>query len=800
MARGPKLKMRLLARKVLRNIKGFGFDSQTIFSMLWGEGTSVQDLLQFMREKGFDFEPQLTEKDSFQQFKTPTRKGWFAGSKIKTKSGQEAIIANFGDWRTGEKYTFKSSGDFGDDTKEIERRIKAQQKAEGDARDAQRAETAKIAQTEWAQITDSKFASHYLTKKKITEKFGCKTQKTSFGTVNLIVPVRDLDGVLWGFQQISEDGSKAFLPGQRTQGLFHLIGEIDPNGTLYIAEGFATGATVHMATGKPVVCAFFGDNLGPVGEAIRLRYPSLKIVFAGDDDRFSDQGNSGKDKATKAALAASATCVFPVFKSLDSKPTDFNDLACAEGLGIVTAQLEQHEPVPPSLFIKTEHTGFHSEKMVGAKVVKTPEYEDLRRFFERSHHYKVMSAARQCYVWNGKHYEQMDKSLLENFAHKHFRPIADNRMVSEFVGLVLRSNVTPYEWFESDTRRKINFQNGYLDLNTDTFHEHTPEIGFRNVLTYSYDSKAVCPNFDSMLAAVTCNDEALQKVLLEFIGYSISQDSCWAQKAMVFEGTGSNGKSTLIQALTALAGNENVTSLTLGDISKEYYRQMLDGKILNIAEETPSRSLSDSSIFKNLVTGGRTTVRKIYQDPYEMCSRAKLVFSCNAIPPTEDTTDALFRRLIIVPFRAKFEPGSPGFDPFLGEKLILELPGIFNRVLAAYKDLWARKSFTSADASRAALDDYSRSINPMIEWLEEHVEFYPLGNGHDTAIATVRQFYDAYRADIESQGFRPLNITAFGHELKRLRPDYMERKDTQRRDGRPQKVIKAVKLHVVKTH
>lgn len=760
----------------------------------------MQDLIKFMREKGFDFEPTLTEKNQFQSFKTPTRKGWFAGSIIRTKSGKEVIVANFGDWRTGEKFTYITPGEHGADQSEIERKIKAQQKAELEARDRQRDQTAQMAQDEWGQITDSGLPSPYLAKKKIPKAFDCRTHKTSFGTVDLIVPMRDATGKLWGYQQIQEDGEKSFLPGQRTQGLFHLIGSINPEDLLYITEGFATGATIHMATNKPVACAFFANNLLEVGKAIREKYPDLTLVIAGDDDKFSDAGNAGKEKAIEAAQQISATCVFPKFKKLDTKPTDFNDLLILEGLAQVSTQISQHEPIPPSQFIKTEFSGFHSEKVVRGLTILTPEYEDLRRYFDRIHKYKVMSPSGICYIWNGKHYEQFDKKKLENFAHVHFRPIADNKKISEFVGLVLRSNVKPYEWFETETLRKINFQNGYLDLGSGEFKAHTPDIGFRHVLDYDYDPKAECPNFNKMLEAVTVKDESLQKVILEFAGYAISQDSCWAQKALVLEGLGSNGKSTLINVLTALAGPANVTSLTLGDIKGEYYRQTLDGKLLNIAEETPSRALADSSIFKNLVTGGSTMVRKIYKDPYMMKNRAKLIFSCNTLPATEDTTDALFRRLIIIPFMAKFEPGSPDFDPHIEEKMMKELSGIFNRVLAAYRELWDKKQFTDSAAAREALDQYARDINPIRDWLDEKVEVFPLGNGHDELYVTFHQLYDEYRGDMERQGFRPLNAKAFGHELRKAWKDYIHRRQKRKVDARTQQVVRAVKLHTAKSH
>lgn len=761
----------------------------------------MQELINFLREKGFDFEPELTEQNKFQSFKTPTRKGWFTGSVYKSKSGKEIIVASVGDWRTGEKYHFRSSDTLdASEEREVTKRISAQKKAEADAREAARGNAAEAAQEEWSAIVDSGIKSPYLTKKKIPQTFGAKTVKSSYGTIELIIPMRDVAGKLWGYQRIQEDSGKFFLPGQRTEGLFHLIGQVNPEDTLYIAEGFATGATIHLATGRAVACAFFGNNLLSVARALREKYRDTTIVFCGDDDRFSDAGNAGKEKALEAAQEISATCVFPEFKSYEGKPTDFNDLLVEEGIEQVRSQIKQHVAIAPSLFIKTENTGFHSEKLVRGSLILTPEYEDLRRFFERTHKYRVMSQGGICHSWNGKFYEVLDKKTIENFAHLHFRPVADNKKIAEFVGLVLRSNVVPYSWFDHDTSRKINFQNGYLNLDTNEFLPHTPDIGFRHVLDYAYDQEAKCPAFDGMLDSVSRNDRELQQTILEFAGYSISQDSCWAQKALVLEGSGSNGKSTLMSVLRALAGHANCMSLTLADLKGEYNRQMLDGKLLNIAEETPSKALSDSSIFKNLVSGGETLVRKIYGDPYTMRNRAKIIFSCNELPVSQDTTDAFFRRMLIIPFRAKYEPGTPGFDPFMEQKCLAELPGIFNRVLKAYRELWDRKMFTESAASRAALEAFKRDANPIKDWIDDKVKIYETGNGHDNMLVTIAQMYDEYSADMDRQGFRPCNMKSFVHQLRAHLPNFEERKDRKKVDGREQQVFKAVQLYSVKAH
>lgn len=155
---------------------------------------------------------------------------------------------------------------------------------------------------------------------------------------SLVLPLRDAEGVLHSLQFIDAKGNKRFLPGGRKKGCFYLIG--DPNQVLFIAEGFATGASIHEATGYAVAVAFDAGNLLEVARALHAKYPDLQMLLCGDDD-YRTQGNPGKRMATEAAQAVGGNVVFPDFGS--ERPdgaTDFNDLHQAQGLETVHACIE----------------------------------------------------------------------------------------------------------------------------------------------------------------------------------------------------------------------------------------------------------------------------------------------------------------------------------------------------------------------------------------------------------------------------------------------------------------------------
>lgn len=443
-------------------------------------------------------------------------------------------------------------------------------------------------------------------------------------------------------------------------------------------------------------------------------------------------------------------------------------------------------------YIKTKDSGFHEitlNKNNNPKPGK-PCYEDLRKFFEQQNKYVVLGESRICLVWTGKFWREMKDTYLENFAQSHFRPIAQTHMTQEFKNLVCRTNLRDTAWFVQTTNRKINFNNGVLDLDTMALNPHGPELGFRYVLSYDYDPAAACPRFETFLEEVTGGSKELASVLIEFAGYSFSNDECWAEKALIMTGDGSNGKSTLMNVYKALAGKENYASLTLADLKAETNRQQLDGRLFNLAEETPTYAMAESSLFKNLVTGGETTVKMLYKQPYTIANKCKLMFACNELPKTKDTTRGFFRRLLIVPFKKEFEGAAK--DPFLKTKLFQELPGIFNLVIKAYKELYARGRFVEGDTLKQELENYRRELDNVESWYDDHVD----DTAPDTCEAQASKMYSSYKFYVEERGEKPEAYTTFCRRLAKLVPNYIKNNRQHRKlvDGRKESVIKGVRF------
>ena len=156
---------------------------------------------------------------------------------------------------------------------------------------------------------------------------------------SLIVPACDGSGAIHTLQFIhpeKRDGdNKRFLPGGDYRSRYFSIGAMEGSEPLCLCEGYATGASIHEATSYPVQVAFNTGNLLPVAQALRARFPSLRLVLCADDDVAVD-GNPGLTNAKEAARSVNGRLVVPDFgENRPSGMTDFNDLHELQGLEAV---------------------------------------------------------------------------------------------------------------------------------------------------------------------------------------------------------------------------------------------------------------------------------------------------------------------------------------------------------------------------------------------------------------------------------------------------------------------------------
>ncbi|MHB0765730.1 toprim domain-containing protein [Stutzerimonas sp. NM35] len=247
--------------------------------------------------------------------KAGTLNGWYVLHLDGIASGA------FGSWRAGACHTWSSRKPADPlEAQLVAQRIeRAREQREAD-QTRRHIATASYAGRVWSEAQPADADHPYLTRKRIAAH---RLRQT--GDV-LLVPLY-ADGYLCNLQRIASDGGKRFLSGGRVKGCYSPIGTLEPGQTLYVCEGWATGATIHAETGAAVACAMNAGNLLAVGRQLQRHYPDSPLIIAGDDDRQTE-GNPGRTAATKAAAMLGCGLVLPPFP--DDSPldlSDFNDLA-----------------------------------------------------------------------------------------------------------------------------------------------------------------------------------------------------------------------------------------------------------------------------------------------------------------------------------------------------------------------------------------------------------------------------------------------------------------------------------------
>lgn len=321
------------------------------------------------------------------------KRGWYLLHEIRLDNGNDLIVGSFGIWRGAEnnaqKVEIRKSEISREQAEALRKRLADDKRRSEAERKAEAERAAARASAAWKKCEPTG-DSEYLQRKGVA---GYGVRYSPSGA--MVIPLLDANNNIHGLQIIRGKNRKAgtqekeYWPaGLIKKGRFHLIGMPTAGGVLLLAEGYATGASLHAATGLPVAVAFDANNLVPVAEALRGRYKGIRILACADDDNTQKchaenaaeterlgkrveckarvwvadgpkcphcgedhkAGNAGVSMASTCAMQVGGAWLAPAFAdpaavreawlSKGDKANDFNDLHLAEGLHVVRDQIE----------------------------------------------------------------------------------------------------------------------------------------------------------------------------------------------------------------------------------------------------------------------------------------------------------------------------------------------------------------------------------------------------------------------------------------------------------------------------
>lgn len=307
----------------------------------------------------------------------------------------------------------------------------------------------------------------------------------------------------------------------------------------------------------------------------------------------------------------------------------------------------------------------------------------------------------------------------------------------------------------------LAFKNGIYDLTEDDFFDFSPDKIIVNRLNWDYDPSVYSEICDRTLNKLACNDPQIRMLLEEVIGYTFYRRN-ELRKAFILIGDKANGKSTYLDMIKTLLGDENTSALDLNELGDRFKTAELFGKLANIGDDIGDEFIPNPAIFKKLTSGDRLNAERKGQDPFDFNSYAKLLFSANNIPRIKDKSGAVIDRLIIIPFNATFSANDPDYDPYIKYKLRSEesMMYLINVGLQGLKRVIENRRFTVCDKVQEQIDEYEEHNNPLLLYLKD-VEMHEILN------EPTKTVYQHYQEFCMVNGFQPISNIEFSKQLKK---------------------------------
>lgn len=381
--------------------------------------------------------------------------------------------------------------------------------------------------------------------------------------------------------------------------------------------------------------------------------------------------------------------------------------------------------------------------------------------FLKNHHH-IIRINNQLHLYKNGIYIS-GQSEIESVMIQHIPSLnkAKRQEVLAYLDIMIRDNTQPAP------PNFIAFRNGIYNVEDDSFNSFSPEYVITNMIPWDWNPNAYFELTDEILNNISCHDISIRYLLEEMIGSCFYRSNALAGgKAFILTGTGANGKSTFLDMVKRVLGSRNLSVLDLKKLNDRFSTVMMFGKLANIGDDISDEFVVDTAEFKKIVTGQSIDAEQKGQPKFNFEPFNKLLFSANNIPRIGKGRDsgAILRRLVIVPFNAKFTPDSPDYKPFIGDELKGQesMEYLIQIGIQGLKRVLEARKYTTSEAMQAELAEYEETNNPIIGFFREvENDEYKI---EDEITSVV---YRKYNEWCLSNSFQPLSNGEFSKQVKK---------------------------------
>lgn len=311
----------------------------------------------------------------------------------------------------------------------------------------------------------------------------------------------------------------------------------------------------------------------------------------------------------------------------------------------------------------------------------------------------------------------------------------------------------------------IAFKNGVLDVRTMVLRDFEETDVIPNLIPHDWDENAECADVDNVLLKMACGESDILESLMEVFGMCMYRSSEFTQSAILL-GEGSNGKSTYIRMIQALLGKENISSLDMAMLGKQFHTGQLAGKLANLGDDISNEFQRGDllAVFKKVVDGNRIYADVKGIEGFEFEPYTMLVFSANEFPRLADYTDGMLRRIFPIEFNAKFSKTDADYDPRISKKITTEKACQRMALLGVMglQQVFENNGFTPNTASSRRVEEIKADNNTVLSWALESQWTTETLNG-----AEGLTLYKRYKQWCDECGFQAVSRTKFTRNMNK---------------------------------
>lgn len=322
--------------------------------------------------------------------------------------------------------------------------------------------------------------------------------------------------------------------------------------------------------------------------------------------------------------------------------------------------------------------------------------------------------------WDGTCWNRVNEASLGKRINTLYGKFACSKRVSAIINMLRYES--PYVDKFNVERDTFNFPNGMFNVATGDFSAHRRGAYSTIKTEYDYDPKAKCPRWIQFVEEVANGDIKRINMIQEMFGYCLTKDTRY-QKCFCLIGDGANGKSVLLQILEALVGEVNTSHVEIAHLDSPFERIQLLNSMVNICNDMKSDFAGTEAYFKGIVAGDPISACYKGKDNIQFKPFCKMVFALNNMITPREADYSIARRICYIDFPVSFslhpENGEKQADIRLANKLLDELPGIFNWAFEGLHVLRTRGYFVETEEQKKREEEMAFQANPVLAFYNE---------------------------------------------------------------------------------